>query len=310
MNRQQSIILVIDDIPLNIKMLMSILELDYEVLFALDAQKGLQLACSEKPDLILLDIMMPECDGYQTCEKLKSDPQTRNIPVIFVSALITDEDEERGLKAGAIDYISKPFNPMVVKSRIKNHLDLKQSRDQLERLSCVDELTKVANRRRFDEFLQQSWRSMLRESKPISAIMIDIDYFKYFNDHYGHIAGDLCLQQVAEALDKELSRPEDLVARYGGEEFVCILPETDLEGAKRVAENLRHAVSNLKIHHRKSQISTVVTASLGLSTVIPTTHLSALDLINSADQALYHSKSTGRNKVSVRELNLKSVISN
>lgn len=296
------IVLVIDDVPLNIKMLMGILENDYEVLFALDARKGIQLAQEANPDLILLDVIMPDCDGYQTCEKLKSDPKTRNIPVIFVSALVTDQDEERGLNAGAIDYIIKPFNPLVVKSRVKNHLHLKQSRDQLERLSSVDELTNIPNRRHYEEFLQRSWLTMSQQSKPISAIMIDIDYFKRFNDHYGHTEGDICLHQVAAAMQSALSKPEDLLARYGGEEFICILPDTSQESAQRIAENLRFAVANLKIKHLKSQISTIVTASLGLATVIPSVEYTAMDLINSADQALYESKSSGRNRVSCREL--------
>ncbi|MBL6986810.1 MAG: diguanylate cyclase [Methylobacter sp.] len=297
MTANDSVILVVDDDPLNVKLLIGILESAYEVLFALDGPKAVELAVQEQPDLILLDVLMPGQNGYQTCRQLKAKTDTRDIPVIFISSLSDHEDEAKGLNCGAIDYISKPVNAAIVKSRIGNHLELKHARDLLKQQATIDQLTGIANRRRFDEFLLQEWRTMQREAKPLSAIMIDIDYFKPFNDHYGHAAGDACLSKVAKIMNQVISRPSDLLARYGGEEFVCVLPNTDRDGVEHIAENLRDAVQALAEPHNKSAVAHVVTVSLGCATTIPTSDQLLSNFINSADHALYRAKERGRNCV-------------
>ena len=296
---KESVILVVDDDPLNVKLLINILESEYEVLFALDGQKAVELATIEQPDLILLDVMMPNQSGYQSCEQLKSKAMTRDIPVIFISSLSDDDDEAKGLKCGAIDYITKPMKAAIIKARVSNHLELKHARDVLKQQATVDALTNIANRRRFDEFLLQSWRNMQRENQLLSMIMIDIDYFKPYNDYYGHAAGDETLKNVAKAMQKIISRPSDLLARYGGEEFVCILPNTTQKGGQYIAEQLRKAVENLNMPHQKSQVSPYVTISLGLATETPSLDKLLSNFINSTDHALYQAKESGRNRFSI-----------
>jgi PleD family two-component response regulator len=180
--QERSRILVVDDIPANIKTLNAILADDYNVIFATDWRKGLELAEQKSPDIILLDIMMPDMDGYEICQRLKADVATREIPVIFITALDGEADEEKGLAIGAADYITKPFRPAIVRLRVANHLQLKLHRDRLESLTMTDGLTEIANRRRFDQHLDQEWRRCARMQTPLSAIMVDIDYFKAFND--------------------------------------------------------------------------------------------------------------------------------
>ena len=296
MNAYNSIILVADDDPLNVKLLTGILEPEYEVLFALDGKTTIELAEREQPDLILLDVMMPGQSGYQTCRQLKSKPATHDIPVIFISALSEHEDEAMGLSCGAIDYVTKPINAAIVRSRIANHLELKHARDLLKQQATIDPLTGIANRRLFDEFQMREWRAMQRDAKPFSLIMIDIDYFKQFNDYYGHSAGDACLRAVASVLQNTLGRPSDLVARYGGEEFACILPDTDSAGAAHIAENLRLAVQKLSIPHEKSSVAAIVTISLGCASRVPSIGKFLSDFMVEADHALYKAKELGRNR--------------
>jgi len=293
----KSVILIVDDDPLNVKLLIAILESDYEVLFALNGQKSVELAQQYKPDIILLDVLMPGQTGHQTCQILKANPATQDIPIIFISSLDDHDDEEKGLNCGAIDYISKPVKAAIVKSRVSNHLELKHTRDLLKQQATVDTLTTIANRRRFEEFLLQSWRTKQRESEPLSIIMIDIDYFKLYNDHYGHAGGDDCLRKVAQEMQKVISRSTDLLARYGGEEFVCILATSEQEGVEYIAEKLRYTVEQLAIPHTKSKVSDVVTISLGFATVIPTADQLLSNFMNAADHALYQAKETGRNCV-------------
>jgi len=295
--KNNSILLVVDDDPLNIKLLINILESEYEVLFALSGQKAVELAEQFKPDLILLDVIMPGQSGYQTCQILKKNTKTQDIPVIFISSLTDDEDEEKGLNCGAIDYISKPVKAAIVKSRVSNHLELKHIRDLFQQQASIDTLTTLANRRRFDEFLLLSWRAMQRQVDNLSIIMIDIDYFKPYNDFYGHAGGDDCLRDVALAMQKSITRTTDLLARYGGEEFVCVLPATDNQGAKHIAETIRQAVELLALPHEKSCVSKVVTISLGVATIIPEPNILLSNFMNIADHALYLAKEEGRNRV-------------
>ncbi|PWC58888.1 diguanylate cyclase [Azospirillum sp. TSH7] len=290
-------ILVVDDIPSNVHVLSRILKDDYDIYFATDGEKALDLVQSRMPDLVLLDIMMPGMDGFEVCRRIKDDPTTHDIPVIFISAKSEVEDETRGLEVGAIDFITKPISPPIVKARVRNHLLLKRQTDLLRSLSFLDGLTGIANRRRFDEAMAREWRRCARSHLPLSLVILDVDHFKAYNDQYGHQTGDECLRIVAEVLAERARRPSDLVARYGGEEFVCLLPETDGPGATRVAEGFRAGVAERRIPHAQSPVAPFVTISLGVATVIPSAESSPEELAEMADQLLYRAKRTGRNRV-------------
>ncbi|CAH2032372.1 diguanylate cyclase domain-containing protein [Trichlorobacter ammonificans] len=290
-------LLIIDDTPINIRVLSELFADECEILFATSGEDGLRLAASDRPDLILLDIMMPRMDGYEVCRRLKSDPQTRDIPVVFVTALGEEKDETQGLELGAIDYIIKPINPPIVKARIRNHLELKRHRDLLSAMATIDGLTGIANRRRFDEMLRQEWHRAQRSGTPLSVLMIDIDHFKLYNDRYGHLAGDDCLKAVACCMLGVIRRPGDLLARYGGEEFACILSETDVQGARKVAEHLHQAVAALEIPHADSPVSPIITVSIGFCTTWPNGIRNSQELVDCADRNLYRAKHEGRNRV-------------
>lgn len=297
MNVEKPVILIVDDTPSNIEILSEILGDEQEILFATNGSDALEIAIHEMPGLILLDIIMPDMDGYEVCSRLKSDPRTRSIPVIFITSMTQEEDEAKGLEIGAIDYITKPINPPIVRARVRNHLELKQYRDLLEHQSSIDGLTGIANRRRFDEFLDQEWRRAIRNKTSLSLIMMDIDYFKLFNDNYGHLVGDDCLKQVAQTLTEAIYRSSDLVARFGGEEFMCVLPDTDIVGAVNIAKRFRESVETLDIRHDYSPTTDHITISLGVATTSPSRQLPPTSLIDDADKQLYKAKRTGRNRV-------------
>ncbi|NCC25882.1 MAG: diguanylate cyclase [Deltaproteobacteria bacterium] len=291
-------VLIVDDTPMNIQILAEALRADYRVRVADTGAKALAVAESEDPpDLVLLDIMMPGMDGHEVCRRMKENPKTKGIPVIFVTALGESEDEARGFDLGAVDYITKPFSLPVVRARVRTHLQLKQRTDMLEELSMIDGLTGVANRRSFDQALDREWRRAARNGAAVAVAMIDIDHFKAFNDNYGHGAGDECLRRVAQALKSVLLRPSDLVARYGGEEFVALLPETDKDGAARMAEALRRAVDSLALPHEHSPVSDHVTVSVGYGTTGASEAVDPNTLVAVADRALYEAKNCGRNRV-------------
>jgi diguanylate cyclase (GGDEF)-like protein len=235
-------------------------------------------------------------DGLEVCRRFKANPQLEQIPIIFLTARTSREDEIDGLQAGGIDYITKPINPAVLKARIRNHLELKQNRDQLVRLARTDGLTGLHNRRTFDDMLRREWRRLARTGEPLSVIMIDVDHFKLYNDTYGHGGGDTCLQRIARAAEGVLQRPADVIARYGGEEFIALLPETRLDGALAVAEAIRLAVASLEIPHSSSKTATYVTLSLGAACTIPHADKDPSTILELADQQLYAAKAEGRNR--------------
>ena len=292
-------ILIVDDTAINVRMLNEILRDDYRVLFATNGQDALNTAAETKPDIVLLDVMMPEMDGYEVCRRLKNDLDLKDVPVIFITALAEATEEVRGLKLGAVDYITKPFNPDIVKLRVGNHLELKRQRDILARLSHIDGLTGIANRREFDEYLEREWLRAQRMNKPLSVFMIDVDFFKRYNDRYGHITGDDCLKKIAATLERSLTRPSDLVARYGGEEFSCVLPDTDKEGMLHTAGNILETIRSLKIPHADSGVFEFVTVSIGAASTIPENGSKPADIVKAADCALYGAKAAGRNRVKV-----------
>ncbi len=294
----RSIVLIVDDQPANIRMLGEALKDDFQIKMATSGRKAIEIAnANDPPDLILLDIIMPGIDGYEVCRQLKKNHRTEKIPIIFITAKDQEKDETRGLDLGAVDYITKPFSLPIVKARVKTHLELKRHRDILEDLSTLDGLTGIPNRRKFDAYLKIEWRRAVRASYPLSLIMIDIDYFKLFNDNYGHDMGDECLKKVAKNLTMTAKRSSDFIARYGGEEFVSILPNTPLEKAAQFAEFLRRNIEELNITHAFSPASDRVTISLGLAMTIPTIGKSHDLLIKSADKALYKAKANGKNRI-------------
>lgn len=294
-------ILVVDDSPDNLQVLAAVLKQDFTVKVAINGERALALATApEPPDLILLDVMMPGMDGYEVCTRLKQNPATARIPVLFVSSRDDEEDEARGLALGAIDYIVKPIRPSIVQARVRNHIELKRSRDLLERLTTQDHLTGISNRRRFDDSLELEWQRAARAQTPLSLIAIDIDHFKAYNDRYGHPGGDQCLVQVARSLAACTARPGDLVARCGGEEFACLLPATDAAGAERLAGQMCAAIAGLRLEHAQSPTHCHVTISLGVATLTPQASAPAQHLVDMADAALYEAKSAGRNRAVAR----------
>jgi diguanylate cyclase (GGDEF)-like protein len=293
-------LLVVDDQPDNVRALYHALNAEHQVLVATGGAQALAMAADKQPALILLDVVMPDLDGHEVCRRLKADPRTADIPVIFVSAGTEEADETQGLDAGAVDYIGKPISPAIVRARVRTHLTLKRQSDQLRELAYIDGLSGVANRRSFDERLQQEWARAAREDQPVSLILIDIDAFKAFNDRYGHQAGDEALRRVARQLQATLARPADLVARYGGEEFACLLPATDALGALSLAQRMERQLRHLGIPHAASPVAPVLTISLGVSTQVPLPRMAlgpeAEALVTAADRALYRAKQTGRGR--------------
>lgn len=295
---QKPLILIVDDHPTNLQALAAVLKTEYRVKTATDGRTALDLAKhSEKPDLIVLDVMMPDMDGYEVCLDLKNTEETKDIPVIFLTAKGEIDYEERGLNLGAMDYITKPFSPLIVRARVRNHIALKQKTDLLESLASLDGLTGIPNRRRFDETLETEWKRALRGGTTLAIIMADIDFFKAYNDHYGHGAGDQCLKTVAQALSGALGRPSDVLARYGGEEFAAVIPDTGGPGARQLAEHCCASVTALGLPHGFSGAAAHVTISAGYAALQPAPGQAPKELLEMADKMLYQAKEQGRNRV-------------
>ncbi|MCS6813987.1 MAG: diguanylate cyclase [Cyanobacteria bacterium] len=326
-------ILVVDDTPDNLHLLSTMLaEQGYKVRGAISGQMALMGAKAQPPDLILLDLNMPQINGYDVCLALKADPKTQGIPVIFISALDEVLDKVRAFKAGGVDYITKPFHLEEVVARVESQLalrrlqralqeqndrlrqeiadrlqaesalaqanqELRRYAEELERLTLTDDLTLLANRRCFDQRLHHEWRRLAREQGDIALILCDIDNFKAYNDTYGHIEGDACLKKVAQAIQALARRPADLVARYGGEEFAIVLPNTNLQGALQVAEGIQDAVRKLQIPHCQSSTGQRVTLSIGVFSTVPTPGSSPEILVSITDQLLYAAKNQGKDRI-------------
>jgi diguanylate cyclase (GGDEF)-like protein len=301
-------ILIVDDIPVNVELQKTyLLSAGYSVIVAGDGEKAMELVAEEKPDLVLLDVMMPKLNGFEVCEKIKSNPATRFIPVVLVTALQEVEDKVRGIEAGADDFISKPFNKMELMARVKSLLRIKllhdqleekidllnEARDQLEKLASTDGLTGLYNHRYFKEQLRHEVDRATRHNSPLSLLMMDIDFFKYYNDHQGHPAGDEVLRQIAQLILKNI-RKIDVAARYGGEEFAVILPETDSESAVVVAEKIRSFVQQTGFVKEENQPNGCLTLSIGIAN-FPEDTREGRDLVNIADRRLYKAKQAGRN---------------
>lgn len=296
-------ILVVDDMTTTLLLIHDLLKDTYEVKIAKSGTKALEILESPNDiDLILLDIEMPDINGYDVCKRIKNNETIKNIPIIFITGRTSQEDEEYGLNLGAIDYITKPFNKAIVKLRIKNYLDLKIKNDMLEKLSMYDGLTNIRNRRFFDETFEKTFNEIKRDKKSLAVLMIDIDFFKPYNDNYGHGQGDETLRKVAKALEKTIKRASDFVARYGGEEFVILLKDINKDGVEAVANNLLNAVRELKITHEFSKIENYVTISIGASFYNSNSDITKLELLLKADETLYSVKNSGRNNFAILEV--------
>lgn len=291
-------VLVVDDSRSTRNMLEHILGQEHRVLTAESGPEAIAVALDQLPDLVLLDLLMEGMDGFAVCARLKSDPRTEEIPVIFLTSVSSESDEVLALEAGAIDFITKPVGPTAVAARVRNHLELKRTHDRLREVSLLDGLTGIANRRRFDRHLQNEWMRNLRRQTPLALIMGDVDHFKAYNDGYGHTQGDDCLRQIATAFRQAARRNGDLSARYGGEEFCVILPETDLAGAMAVAERIRALVRAMALPHAHAPERGIVSLSLGVAVTVPSRASRPSQLVEEADARLYEAKRHGRDRVS------------
>ncbi len=339
--QRQETLLVVDDVPANITLLLKFLtDAGFKVLVAKEGKGALKKAEYAHPDLILLDVMMPDINGFEVCKILKSQASTQDIPIIFMTALSDTVDKIKGFSLGAVDYLTKPVKYEEALVRINTHIKMSQQQHhiqeqnvrlnilnqeleelteqlkqrtgilekancELERLNALDCLTQIANRRRFEAYLLSEWKQLAVTKWPLSLIFADIDYFKHYNDHYGHQAGDECLRQVAQAINCAAKRLSYLVARYGGEEFVVLLPNTDAEAAVQVASCIQQTVQKLKLATAQPLVSEYVSLSLGVCCLMPNDpNTSPQTLVKMADEALYEAKKQGRNRVILNDRTL------
>lgn len=308
------LILVADDDQFTRQMLHQVLEQEgYSVVEACDGHECLEVYKRTQPNLVLLDAMMPVMDGFDCCTSLQSLPGSEHIPVLMIAELEDRASVNRAFEVGATDYVTKPINLAVLRQRVrilieKSRLDreleranreLEQANQKLQHLATIDSLTQVCNRRSFDEYLSREWQRMMREFSPLSLILCDVDFFKAYNDTYGHPAGDACLKAVAHAISEAVKRPADLVARYSPEEFAVIVPNTEAIGAAHIAQNIQSKVRALKMPHANSSVSEYVTLSIGIASIFPTTGSTTDTIIVAADRALSQAKAQGRDLVIV-----------
>jgi diguanylate cyclase (GGDEF)-like protein len=303
------ILLVEDSATLRFAMRNYIIDAGHEPLIARSGEEALQLLENTPVDMIIMDVEMPGLNGFETTRLIREWLAGHWIPIIFVTGLNEDENYREGIEAGGDDYLIKPVSFMIIKAKIRAMERIAEMRDQLhqlnaelEALSQLDSLTQIYNRRTFNELAQQQWALAKRHQQPISALMIDVDHFKLFNDHYGHPAGDACLKKITQAIKSCLHRSADILGRYGGEEFIVLLPETDAKGAMRVAQAISEAIENIQIRHDVSPSSSLVTASIGGATCLRTTGHDLEELIKNADRALYKAKRAGRNRSWIDEV--------
>lgn len=296
---QQFTLLIVDDEKTNLMVLHRILYPEYNILTAATGEEALSRAVEHCPDLILLDIVLPDINGFNVLLQLKQLSETRNIPVIIVSGLSSEGAEEKGFFFGAADYITKPFKNAIVKARVRTHLQTVQHIRTIEKLGMIDTLTNIPNRRSFDERIRMEWRRAIRKQVPVSLLMLDVDRFKVYNDTYGHPQGDTLLRAITQVFTETLNRPADMASRLGGEEFAILLPDSGLNAALSVAEKIRSAIEKLRVPAMtpKGQIETVSTISIGVISTIPQSEDGLDAFICRADEYLYMAKNSGRNRI-------------
>ena len=293
-------ICLVDDNMTSLTLARDMLKSDYKVYPAPSAAKFFEIIENITPDLILMDVDMPQMNGYEAVEKIKEDERFIDIPVIFLTAKTDEESELKGFELGAVDYITKPFHPSIIKARISTHLTIVEQRKVIEQIGLTDQLTKIANRRHFDNIMEKEWKRAIRDKTILGFIMIDADKFKNFNDTYGHQQGDVTLQTLAHVISTSVRRGADFAARWGGEEFAVLLPDTGPDGILMVAENIRKNVEKAMIPRiDDTSQSLSITVSIGGSYVKPSDTASVEDFVKRADDALYEAKEAGRNRVCV-----------
>lgn len=313
-------VLLVDDQPMISEAVRRALssEKDIHFHYCQNPTEAIKMANSIQPTIILQDLVMPEIDGLTMLKFFRANTLTSQVPIIILSTKEEPEIKSQAFSLGAYDYLVKLPAKIELIARIRHHSKSfinRKERDEafqalqesqkrlaeankiLQKLSSLDGLTGIPNRRRFDEVIEQEWQRATRQQTPLSVIMIDIDFFKLYNDNYGHQGGDDCLQRVAKTLDEAVARETDMVARYGGEEFVVVLPETDQKGAEAVAERMRANVQMQKIPHQLSKASEYVSISVGAASTVPKKGNKSESLLAAADQELYSAKEGGRNRV-------------
>jgi diguanylate cyclase (GGDEF)-like protein len=333
-SNQPPLILVADDDKTIRLLLREFMEKEgYRVVEVANGKECLDTFKEVKPDLILLDAIMPEMDGFTCCKNLIQIARNNLVlalanfdsgasfgntiisslwgrtPILMITGLNDPESVDRAFESGASDFVTKPIHWAVLRQRVRRLLQQAQLYKQLEaanqalqQLANVDGLTGVANRRHFDQHLNSQWLTLAQDQSPLSLILCDIDFFKRYNDKYGHPAGDSCLQKVSGVLGGAAQKNQDLVARYGGEEFAVIMPRTPATGAVHIAATIQAGIRELEIVHTDSAVSQYVTLSLGVATVIPNFEISPQDLVIFADKALYEAKENGRNRIIFKEM--------
>lgn len=301
-------ILIVDDDPGAVRVLARVLADLAELYVATTGEQAIEVARQCRPDLILLDVSMPDVNGFDVCTRLKGDDELADVPVIFVTAMQSPDFEVSSFDHGAADFIAKPVSPPLVRARVKTQLRIKQLTDELRRSATRDPLTGLANRRRFDDLLPRALHAAQRRGEPLALGIVDIDHFKRYNDHYGHPAGDRCLRAVANALSGACHRGDDLVARLGGEEFAILWPQTGLDAAMRMAQRVLEAVAELALPHQGVDSQAFVSVSIGVAPLRqppqpggarldpPSLGELARRLIDEADRALYLAKQSGRGR--------------
>ncbi|MCP5078287.1 MAG: diguanylate cyclase [Psychromonas sp.] len=288
----KALVLIVDDSPTNLQVLAACVKDNHRVKVATNGEQCLKIAMVEpQPDLILLDVEMPGLNGYEVCQHLKNAPETTEIPVIFVTGLQGDKDEERGLALGAVDYITKPIRPAIVMARVKTHITLKLQRDKLNKMAFFDQLTGLYNRHYLIDMATKKVARALRHKYDLWVLMIDIDHFKQINDTHGHPMGDEILKEVAATLALD-NRSEDIAARLGGEEFLVMFDPCEIEDAMLKANRIRRKIEALNPYDIK------VTVSIGMAKLMPE-DANFERLLKRSDDALYHAKENGRNRIEV-----------
>ncbi|UTF61484.1 diguanylate cyclase domain-containing protein [Gilvimarinus sp. DA14] len=303
------ILLVEDSATLRHAMSQYVLDAGHSPLLAESGEQALQLLEDTPVDMIIMDVEMPGLNGFETTALIREWLGSHWIPIIFVTGMSEDDDYRQGIEAGGDDYLIKPVSKMIITAKIRAMERIADMRDQLNRLnnelealSQLDSLTQVLNRRTFNEQAEQQWLLAGRKQTHTCALMIDVDHFKLYNDHYGHPAGDACLKEVTAAIKGCLNRPYDLLGRYGGEEFVVLLPETDAAGAERVCSSIKQAVADLALPHKVSPVEPIVTVSIGAACCLQPRSCNLEEVIKAADRALYRAKHTGRNQYALEEM--------
>ena len=295
-------ILIVDDEKANRKILKELLQEEATIIFAKNGEQAIELAKRHVPDLILLDVIMPDRSGFDVIESLKNSPMTMNISVIFITGLANSDDEEKGFNLGGCDYIYKPFKANIVIARVLMHLELIQQRKMLNEIAHIDALTGISNRRKMDTVLADELAANKRDNNQMLIALIDIDFFKPYNDNYGHGAGDIALKKVAASFREVLQRPRDFAARYGGEEFLIILPDSNLEGAELIIHNVFKALKEKEIKHEFSATSDLLTISVGAVLLSAEQSTSVGEVLMQADKLLYQAKENGRNQLVIKSL--------